>query len=69
MQVLHTHGTQIKLLMGGLDETELRQLSGFMERLANHLDVIARQEQPPTDSGIVEKGKTRELKLSAGSQR
>ncbi len=40
-QVLETHGSQIELLMNGLSRPELQQLTAFMDRLGEHLDMVA----------------------------
>ncbi len=43
-RVLTTHRGQIELLMGGLNQAELQQLSAFMERLARHLKDVAGEQ-------------------------
>jgi DNA-binding MarR family transcriptional regulator len=44
-RVLQTHGSQIDLLMKGLTEPELQQLTAFMDRIGEHLGLMAAEDQ------------------------
>jgi len=67
-RVLITHGSQIELLMGGLDEAELHQLSGFMDRLAKHLNGVAEEQISALPSRMASNEKSDGLDISTGSQ-
>jgi len=49
---------------GGLNKAELQQLWRFMDRLSDHLEMVARNEKPVKDSGMIFGGKTGELDVS-----